>query len=199
MAPFHRSLHPTVGLSAPVSQLWEDAERQLHAIHLGLAIPLYQLNQLLSRQPRATPPPLHHFLLLTSQDGSPPFQVHNSSFLLQKLSSNYSPGSPEPASEESASNSRGFGQTAFQTHGLASRASLPLGTAHSLKRQDSSGVSLSHAPWFGFSPGRRPGLLLSFVSRSGTTSKFPAKKNSKTRRKAKREKRPSGEEKGRRA
>lgn len=33
---------------------------------------------------RPTPPLLHHFLLLTSQDGSPPFQSHNSSFLLQK-------------------------------------------------------------------------------------------------------------------
>lgn len=117
MAPFQRSLHPTVGLSALVSQLWEDAGCQLHVTHLGLAIPQYQLNQLLSRKPIATPPPLHHFLLLTSQDGSPPFQVHNSSFLLQKLSSNYPQGSPGTASEEPA-----------QTHvGWDKQRSKPMG------------------------------------------------------------------------
>ena len=78
---------------------------------------------------RPTPPLLHHFLLLTSQDGSPPFQSHNSFFLLQKPSLiTILTRSPRrrPASEESASNPWGFGQTAFGTQGLASRVSLPV-------------------------------------------------------------------------
>lgn len=84
-------------------------------------------------------------------------------------SSNYPHTSLETASEESASNPYGLGQTRAGTMGLAS----PVRMAHAPKHQDLWGGrgSLSHPPWLSFSPGQRPRLLLSlFLARGGHQS-----------------------------
>lgn len=96
-------------------------------------------------------------------------------------SSNYPHTSLETASEESASNPYGLGQTRAGTMGLAS----PVRMAHAPKHQDlwgGEGFSVT-SPLAQFLPRSETTFTAKFVSCSRRTSKLPVKKNSETGRK----------------